>query len=205
MRNGIIVRKTPAHVEQGILSTCAFAVVESDAFVRNSQPRDRGPEYIPMISGFLGSKTWEVKKREAGHRCAPAGAKRVLYFPDLRNIKYGDREAFRTEMALLEEETKGIEVFLYVAVDLPHPRGAGAGRPADIAGNPFPGDGGHGRRKRNTRRHRRGDIVSHAGGKLGAGRVACAYWGEAESGSVGFCAGRIRDTVGCGPCMIPTS
>jgi hypothetical protein len=177
MRNGIIVRRTPAHVEQAFLSTCAFAFVESDAFIRNSQPGDKSPEYIPMISGFLGSKTWAVKKREAGILRA-AGAKRVLYFPDLRNIKYGDREAFRTEMALLEEETKGIEVFLYVAVDLLTPVELEQVT-ADIAATRFlvmaaMGEGN------GARAASAGDIVAILAGKLGSGRVACAYWNEQD-------------------------
>jgi hypothetical protein len=175
MRNGIIVRKTPAHVEPTFLAACAFAFVETDAFVRNSLPAVEGPEYIPMIAGFLGSKTWEVKKKEASLLRA-AGAKRLLCFPDLRNIKYGDRKAFRTEMALLDQETRGMEVFLYVAVDLLTSSELEEVT-ADIADTRFIAMAGIGEGK-GTRATTSGDIVSLLAGKLGAERVGCAYWGE---------------------------
>jgi hypothetical protein len=116
MESGIVVRKTPAHVSQQLLDLSTFVFVESDAFVRSSCATKSGPRYFPMISGFLGAKTWPVKKREMEF-VRRAGASVILYFPDLRNIKYGEFDGFCEEIASIDGETEGTEVIVYVAVD----------------------------------------------------------------------------------------
>ena len=94
----------------------------------------------------------------------------------MRNIKYGDRDAFRNEIALLDEEAKGIEVFIYVAVDL-LTSGELEQVTEDIAGTRFIVMAGMGEGN-GTRGASAGDIVSMLAEKLGCERVGCAYWSE---------------------------
>jgi hypothetical protein len=176
MESGIIVRNTPSHVEKKLLAKCAFAFVEADAYARHCHGTPGKPEFFPMISGFLGAKTWAVKKSEAGY-ARSAGARRILYFPDLRNIKYGDLDAFRNEITSLDFETKGIEVIYYVAVDCLTP-GELEESLAEIKGNRFKvmlGFGGCD----GLRTTPAVDVVAATLREIAVDRLWCAFW-EAE-------------------------
>ena len=177
MEHGIIVRKTPAHVERAILEGCAFVFVEADAYARCAADGGGQPEYLPMVSGFLGSKTLAVKKSEAEYLRA-SGAKQILYFPDLRNVKYGDLNAYLQEIRSIDRETEGIGLILYVAVDCLTPEeldritegiaetrfqimlGFGAGDP--------------------LRTTPASDVARALVAKFGEGRIWCAFWESAE-------------------------
>lgn len=176
MRRGIIVRKTLLHVDQALLRSCSFAMVEPDAYAR-IVGGGAGPEYIPVISGFLGSKTWRVKKSETEF-LRSLGVQRMLYFLDSRNIKYGDLDAFRTELELLDGETRGLQVFVYVAADFycAEELDAVIGSLAGTRFSVMLGFGGGDKSPSASVP----DVMRTLAGRIASPRLACAFWAEKD-------------------------
>lgn len=177
MIKGIIVRNTPAHLAAKDLAECTVLFVEAEAFTRGGLGGNQGIEWLPMISAFLGAKAWPVKASELDY-VKSAGAKSVLFFPDLRNIKYGSFKSFCTEMESFERETPGVECIVYVAVDCLTP-----GELAEVTRvledsrcEVMLGFGG-GEEGRTVRAV---DIVTGVISRVPAARIWCAFWDPAE-------------------------
>jgi hypothetical protein len=177
MIRGIIVRNTPAHLAAEDLAECTVLFVEAEAFTRGRPNGNQGIEWLPMVSAFLGAKSWPVKASELEY-VKSGGAKRVLIFPSLRNIKYGSLQSFRTEMESIERETAGIDCIVYVAVDCLTP-----GELAEVTGVLVDsrcevmlgfGGGDDGRTVRAV------DIVTGVIARVPVSRIWCAFWDAAE-------------------------
>ncbi len=178
MEYGLIVRKTPLHVEPQRLDSSAFAFLEVDAYARLCRRgRTRTPRFLPMISSFLGSKTWSVKKSEAAF-LQKEGAGKVLFFPDLRNIKYGCLDAFRVEVAAVNQEMAGMGIVYYAAVDCLTARELEAmiESIASTRLEVMAGFGGcKGSRKESAER-----LMAGVMAKICPERLWCAFWDAAE-------------------------
>jgi hypothetical protein len=177
MTKGIIARNTPAHLSPKDLAECTILFVEAEAFTRGSPGGSRGMECLPMISAFLGAKAWPTKLSELEY-VKTAGAQRVLFFPDLRNIKYGSFPAFCTEIESIERETAEIGCIVYVAVDCLTP-GELAEAASLLAERRLTvmlgfGGGDEGRVLSAP------DIVSGVIARIPAARIWCAFWDAAE-------------------------
>jgi hypothetical protein len=175
MKTGIIVRRTPAHLDPARLRACSFVAVEPDAWVRSLGAGD-APQYIPVVSAFLGSKTLPVKRDETEYLHS-RGAKTIVYFLDSRNFKYGDLGAFREEVRLLEQSAQDTEVILYTAVENLSAQELDI-LTTHVAATRFSLMLGFGGSERT--RGRPEDTIRRVTATIPAHRLACAFWAEDE-------------------------
>ncbi len=177
MRKGVIVRDTPAHVMPELWRAQDFAIAEVDAWERCMQLADGRPDVFPMVSAFLGAKTWEVKKLEM-RRARLRGAQRVLLFPDFRNIAYGNFHAFRSEIEAMYRETVEMEPVLCLELDWLPP-----GSLETVLGVVAPSrfdvmlgfDAGNAEDRRSI-----GDLMRPVLERVRVERIWCAFWNPAR-------------------------
>jgi len=179
MIHGIIVRYTPAHLDDGRLREATLVFAEVEAFRLLAGGLAPGNvEYLPMISAFLGAKTWAVKKEEIAISRS-IGARGVLFFFDARNLKYGNHAGLTRELLDLEDEAVGLDVLLFLAVDW-FDRDELEVLLDAVAATRFQllvAFGGAEENQACSHEAALGELI----GRLGSSRVSCAFWDRAES------------------------
>ena len=109
------MRKTLCHIEAEHLKHADFICFEPGVY--------EVPEFecYFWVAGFLGSKTLPVKRSELNFIRNKKNSK-VLYFPDSKNITFGDFDSYRREIEELEEFSNDCAITIYLPWDYYAPK-----------------------------------------------------------------------------------
>ncbi len=71
---------------------------------------------VPAISAFLGAKKLSIKKEEI-HYALELNIEKILYFFDVKNIKFGYFHLFQDEINEMMKVKKNCSVIIYLPID----------------------------------------------------------------------------------------
>jgi len=117
MKYGIIFKDTPSHVKKGVMEGCSYIYSEISAIERILNDGIAKPSScIPVISAFLGAKKYLIKKDEINY-AMNLGVKRVLFYFDAKNVKFGYFDLFQREINELVEKNNEVSFIIHLPIN----------------------------------------------------------------------------------------
>jgi len=117
MKYGILFKNTPSHVKKEVMEGCSYIYGEISAIERILNDGLAKPSScIPVISAFLGAKKYLIKKDEINY-AMNLGVKRVLFYFDAKNVKFGYFDLFQKEINELVGKNSEVSFIIHLPID----------------------------------------------------------------------------------------
>jgi len=117
MKYGLFFKNTSLHVQKQEIVNSDYLYGEITTIERIfSEGLANASKCIPVISTFLGAKKNAVKKAEVQY-AKSLQVEKMLYYFDVKNIKFGYIDLFEKEIEEMIEENDQGSILFYIPVD----------------------------------------------------------------------------------------